>query len=84
MVAPVKEYRRILKEDGGVNDDNSYVRIRPVERDGRLRIKADVKEKSSTGRFILRAVWDIPPICSEVRKVAKDYLKPTWAAGHRG
>ena len=84
MVAPVKEYRRILKEEGGVNEENSYVRIRPAERDGRLRIKADVKEKTSSGKFTLRAVWDIPPICSEVRKTAKDYLKPTWAPGYRG
>ena len=83
MVAPVKEYRRILKEEGGVNEENSYIRIRPAERNGRLRIKADVKDKSSSGRFNLRAVWDIPPICSEIRKVAKDYLKPTWAQGHR-
>jgi len=84
MVAPVKEYRRILKEDGGVNEDSSYVRIRPAERDGRMRIKADVKEKTSSGRFSLKAMWDIPPICSEVRKIAKDYLKPTWASGQRG
>jgi len=84
MVTPVKEYRRILKEEGGVNEDNFYVRIRPAERDGRLRIKADVKEKTNSGRFVPRATWDIPPICSEVRKVAKDYLKPTWAPGFRG
>jgi hypothetical protein len=84
MVAPVKEYRRILKEDGGVDEDTSYVRIRPAERDGRMRIKADVKEKTNSGRFSLKAVWDVPPICSEVRKMAKDYLKPTWASGQRG
>jgi len=84
MVAPVKEYRRILKEEGGVNEDSSYVRIRPAERDGRMRIKADIKEKTSSGRFTLKAMWDIPPICSEVRKIAKDYLKPTWVSGQRG
>jgi len=84
MVAPVKEYRRILKEEGGVSEDTSYIRIRPAERDGRLRIKAEVKEKSNPGRFSLKAVWDIPPICSEIRKAAKDYLKPTWASGQRG
>ena len=84
MVAPVKEYRRILKEEGGVSEDSSYVRIRPAERDGRMRIKADIKEKTSSGRFTLKAMWDIPPISSEVRKIAKDYLKPTWASGQRG
>ena len=84
MVAPVKEYRRILKEEGGVSEESSYVRIRPAERDGRLKIKADVREKSSSGRFALKATWEIPPICSEIRKTAKDYLKPTWAAGMRG
>ena len=39
------------EDNGGLNKDNFYVWIRPAERDGRLRIKADVKEKTSTGHI---------------------------------
>jgi len=85
MVPMVLDYlKKGQVPDGGVDEDTSYVRIRPAERDGRMRIKADVKEKTNSGRFSLKAVWDVPPICSEVRKMAKDYLKPTWASGQRG
>jgi len=57
MINPIKEYRRILKEEGRIDEETTYVRIRPVERDGRLRIKADTKEKTSTGRFVNRQFY---------------------------
>jgi hypothetical protein len=79
MINPIKEYRRILKEEGRIDEETTYVRIRPVERDGRLRIKADTKEKTSTGRFVQRASWAIPPIDAEIRKKARDLLVPDWA-----
>jgi hypothetical protein len=84
MINPVKEYRRILREEGRVNEDSTYIRIRPVERDGRLRIRADVKDKTSTGRFVPRASWGIPPIDPEVRNKARDLLIPDWFTPSRG
>jgi hypothetical protein len=84
MINPVKEYRRILREEGRVNEDSTYIRIRPVERDGRLRIRADVKDKTSTGRFVPRASWGIPPIDPEVRNKARDLLIPDWLSPSRG
>jgi hypothetical protein len=51
MINPIKEYRRILREDGRVNEDTTYIRIRPVERDGRLRIRADTKAQGEHGTF---------------------------------
>jgi hypothetical protein len=84
MINPVKEYRRILREEGRINEDSTYIRIRPVERDGRLKIRADIKDKNSTGRFVPRAAWGIPPIDPEVRNKARDLLTPDWLGPNRG
>jgi hypothetical protein len=79
MMTVLKDYKTVLK-DNGVNEDTTYVRIRPVERDGKVKIRADTKNKEGSGKFSTRATWDIPPICPEVRKKACDHLKPLWAS----
>jgi hypothetical protein len=84
MINPVKEYRRVLREEGGVNEDSTYIRIQPVERDGRLRIRADTKDKVSTGRFVPQASWAIPPIDPEIRKKARELIVPDWLNASRG
>jgi hypothetical protein len=76
MVGPVKELRGSLKEK---YDDKHYVRIRPEEREGKWRIKADIKLKDSNDRFRLGASWDVPPMCLNIRKVTPGWDKPTWA-----
>jgi hypothetical protein len=60
-------------------DDKPYIRIRPEERDGKWRIKADVKPKDGNERFHLGATWEIPPMCLEVRKKNPGWVSPTWA-----
>jgi len=82
MMNVLKGYKGVLK-DNGVNEDTTYIRIRPQERDGRIRIKADVKPKEGNGRFTVKATWDAPPWDAEIRKVAKDHMKPNWASGPR-
>jgi hypothetical protein len=79
MMTVLKDYKTVLK-DNGVNEDTTYVRIRPVERDGKVKIRADTKNKEGSGKFSTRATWDTPPICPEVRKKARDHLKPIWAS----
>ncbi len=79
MMTVLKDYKTVLK-DNGVNEETTYVRIRPVERDGKVKIRADTKNKEGSGKFSTRATWDIPPICPEVRKKACDHLKPLWAS----
>jgi hypothetical protein len=79
MMTVLKDYKTVLK-DNGVNEDTTYVRIRPVERDEKVKIRADTKNKEGSGKFSTRATWDIPPICPEVRKKACDHLKPVWAS----
>jgi hypothetical protein len=76
MIGLVKDMRTSIKEK---YDDKYYIRIRPEERDGKWRIKADVKAKDSTDKFRLGATWDVPPMCPEVRKKNPGWITPTWA-----
>ena len=48
MVGVVKDYKKVLKENG-VDEDRTYIRIRPAERDGKVRVKADLKAKDGGG-----------------------------------
>jgi hypothetical protein len=77
----LKDYKKVLKE-GGVNDETTYTRIRPVEREGKVKLRVDTKSKEGFGKFSVKATWKAPPPppCPEVRKKAGDYLKPTCAS----
>jgi hypothetical protein len=79
MMTVLKDYKTVLK-DNGLNEDTTYVRIRPVEREGKVKLRADTKAKEGSGKFSTRATWEAPPLCPEVRKKAQDHLKPTWAS----
>ena len=46
----------------GYEDHKCYVKIRPEEREGRMQIKAEVKERTQGARFKLAAVWAVPPL----------------------
>ena len=50
----------------GYNEDRQYIRIRPEERDGRIQLRADVKDKNG-GRFWVVATWGIPPLDKQLR-----------------
>jgi hypothetical protein len=79
MMTVLKDYKTVLK-DNGVSDELTYIRIRPVERDGKVKLRADTKAKEGSGKFSTKATWEAPPMCPEVRKKAKDHLKPIWAS----
>ena len=79
MMPVLKGYKTVLK-DNGVNEDRTYVRIRPAERDGKVKLRADVKDKEGAGKFVAKASWEVPPLCPDIRKKANDHLKPTWAS----
>jgi hypothetical protein len=74
---PMKKMREELKKK--VDEDKFYVRMRPFEKDGNWRIKADVKPKEGEGKFTTKATWDCPPVDAEVRKRVADWHVPTWA-----
>jgi hypothetical protein len=50
----------------GYNEERQYIRIRPEERDGKLQVRADVKDKNG-GRFWPVATWGIPPMDRDLR-----------------
>jgi len=79
MLTVLKDYKTVLK-DNGVDDSTTYIRIRPVEREGKVKLRADTKIKEGSGKFSTRATWEAPPLCPEVRKKSRDHLKPIWAS----
>jgi hypothetical protein len=79
MMTVLKDYKTVLK-DNGVDDSTTYIRIRPVEREGKVKLRADTKNKEGSGKFSTRATWEAPPLCPEVRKKSRDHLKPVWAS----
>jgi hypothetical protein len=79
MMPVLKDYKSVLR-DNGVSEDSTYVRIRPVEREGRVKLRADTKAKEGASKFTTKATWEAPPLCPEIRKKARDHLKPTWAS----
>jgi hypothetical protein len=45
----------------GFKEQMHHIRVRPEERDGRIQIRTDAKEKNG-GRFQGKAVWQCPPL----------------------
>jgi hypothetical protein len=70
----VKEVREEVRKIG-YGGERQYIRIRPEEREGRMQIRADVKDRTG-GRFWTVATWAVPPMDREIRGV--DALKPKW------
>jgi len=60
MMTVLKDYKTVLK-DNGVDDSTTYIRIRPVEREGKVKLRADTKNKEGSGKFSTRATWEAPP-----------------------
>ena len=59
------EFVGCVREDlkgQGFRPESHFIKIRPEKREGKVLIKAEVKQKSSTGRFILKGLWKCPPI----------------------
>jgi hypothetical protein len=81
MLEPVSTVRKIVASK--FSADTHYIRIRPEERDGQWRIRADVKDKNSSSRFQPYARWSIPPLDPNVRAGCQGWLKPIWVQQHR-
>ena len=73
----VQEARQEVKRMG-YTEQSHYIKIRPEERDGRLQIKGEVKEKQG-GRFKLVAVWGVPPVDKTMWSM--DMLRPRLGVG---
>jgi hypothetical protein len=81
MVDNVKAYRQVI-DRMGFSDQEYYVRIRPEQRDGSWRIKADAKCKADgpNGKFFSVAAFDLPPLDPELRTLCDSWLKPVWVS----
>jgi hypothetical protein len=79
MVDSVKAYRKVV-EDMGFSDQSHYVRIRPEQRDGSWRIRADATEKDSTGKFLPVASFGLLPLEDSLQTGNGDWLKPVWTS----
>ena len=76
MIEPVKILRKSIAETG-VDENTHYIRIRPEDRDGKIRLKADIKPKEGNGRFTPKAYWNIPALDVTIRNRNKDWAVPT-------
>jgi hypothetical protein len=82
MMDPVKIFRKEVK-DMGFAENTHFIRIRPEEREGTMRIRADVKEKNSDSRFTPVASFEIPPIEDCLKKSVSGWEKPVWKRATR-
>jgi hypothetical protein len=83
MVDSVKVYRKVVS-DMGYSDENYHVRVRPEERDGSVRIKADIKAKAGTERFMGLASFNLPPLDASLQKTSCEWSKPVWISRAHG
>jgi hypothetical protein len=76
MMGHVKKFRQVII-DSGVSEQDNYIRIRPEERNGKLRIRGDVKAKNN-GKFETKVYWQVPPMDNGLVGANLDLVKPMW------
>ena len=57
----VRNVRGVVRKMGYMEEDY-YIRIRPEEKDGRIEIRGDVKDRKGGDRFRKVALWSVPPV----------------------
>jgi hypothetical protein len=78
MLNNVKVYRNVVTGMGFTETDN-YIRIRPEERDGNVKIRADVKPKQGN-RFVPVASFDLPPADDKLKSSMEGWAVPSWTS----
>jgi hypothetical protein len=68
----------------GFGENTHFIQIRPEEREGTMRIRADMKENCSDSRFTPVASFEIPPMeeCQQ-QKTVSVWEKPIWKRAPR-
>jgi hypothetical protein len=72
-----------IREDvrkNGCGEQDYYVKVRPEERGGEIRIRADVKEKNG-GRWQMKAIWNCPPLNKDFVDLCEDLYTPVVVGG---
>ncbi len=67
----------------GVTEHGSWIRVRPEEVEGRVRVRVDSKAKTG-GRFKLEGVWVCPPLNRVLWEVMKGMYTPLYMGGEGG
>jgi hypothetical protein len=80
MMDNIKRFRQVVK-DMGFPDNTHFIRLRPEERDGVWRIRADVKSKEPESRFMNVAAFEIPPLNDDLKIFCAGWEKPIWKRG---
>jgi hypothetical protein len=78
MLNNVKVYRKVVSDMGFPESDN-YIRIRPEERDGCIKIRADVKSKQGM-KFVPVASFDLPPADDNLKSSMTGWATPSWTS----
>ena len=60
IVGIVNEARGEIRKKG-FEEGSHFIRIRPMERKGRIVLKGDVKDKQG-GSFQVVAIWELPTV----------------------
>jgi len=74
MMEFIKGVREEVRRKG-VSEQRSWIRIRPVEENGRIRIRVDTKPKTG-GSFSLEGVWKCPPLIQGFWEEVKGLYTP--------
>ncbi len=61
----------------GISEHGSWIRIRPEEEEGRIRIRVDTKPKTG-GKFRLEGVWGCPPLEQAFWEEAEGLYTPLY------
>jgi hypothetical protein len=67
----------------GVTEQESWIRIRPEEEEGRVRIRVDTKSKAG-GSFRLVGVWACPPLGQVLWEIMEGLYTPLYVGVRRG
>jgi hypothetical protein len=67
----------------GVTEQESWIRIRPEEEEGRVRIRVDSKSKAG-GRFRLEGVWACPPLGQVLWERVEGLYTPLYVGARKG
>ena len=77
----IKEARAEVRAMG-FPESGHYIKIRPEWREGRMELKAEVKENRMGGKYRTVAVWDIPP--ADKGMWTRDQAKPKKTFSRQG
>jgi hypothetical protein len=76
MMGHVKKFRQDIV-DSRIDDKDYYIRIRPEDRNGKLRIRGDIKKKDG-GKFEPKAYWCVPAMDANLNSSNPDLIKPIF------